>query len=305
MRYRTDADLASHGVKILAREGKKLAALVKERTARVRDRSRQVGRKLRALTRTIRRRSGEAKAEVLALTEQTGALLERSVTEARKLAGVAKRRAVGRGAAAKRRAASRLEELADLCEKVATQIRQRVAGAPIPDRLVSIADPDARPIRKGKLGKPNEFGYVSQICEVTEYTRRGARGVIVPASTRLGNPAEDTLLPDTISELTRLGIRPREIALDGGFNPGPTRQALQEHGLEPERVFIAGRQQPGSRRTQRRLQRYRTGAEGRISHLKRGYGMNRSRLKGDQGQQIWTGWSILAYNADTLAVRTR
>ena len=112
VRYPTDADLASHGVKILAREGKKLATLVKERKARVRDRSRSLGRKLRALTRTIRRRSGEAKAEVLALTEQTGELLERSVEEARKLAAVAKRRAVGRGAAAKRRAATELEELA-------------------------------------------------------------------------------------------------------------------------------------------------------------------------------------------------
>jgi IS5 family transposase len=70
-------------------------------------------------------------------------------------------------------------------------------------------------------------------------------------------------------------------------------------------VFISGRQQPGSTRTQRRLQRYRTGAEGRISHLKRGYGLNRSRLKGDEGQQTWTGWAILAYNADTLAVRSR
>ena len=271
----------------------------------MRDRSRQVGRKLRALTRTIRRRSGEAKAQVLQLTEQTGELLQRSVKEARKLATLAKRRARGRGANAKRRAAEQLEEFADRCEKVASQIRQRVKGQPISDRLVSLADPDARPIRKGKLGKPNEFGYVSQICEVTEHTQRGERGLIIPASTRLGNPAEDTLLPDTISELTRLAITPREIALDGGFNPGPTRQALDDHALNPERVFIAGRQQPGSKRTQRRLQRYRTGAEGRISHLKRGYGLDRSRLKGDQGRQIWTGWGILAYNADTLAVRTR
>jgi IS5 family transposase len=138
---------------------------------------------------------------------------------------------------------------------------------------------------------------------VTEHTRRGARGLILPAATRLGNPTEDTLLPDTISELTRLRISPREIALDAGFNVGPTRQALQD--LAPDRVLIAGRQQPGSKRTQRRLQRYRTGAEGRISHLKRGYGLDRSRLKGDAGQQIWTGWSILAYNADTLAVRNR
>jgi transposase, IS5 family len=305
VKYPTDADLASHGVKVLAREGRKLAKLVGEKRARVRDRSRSMGRKLRALTRTIRRRSGEAKREVLELTEQTGELLQRSVSEGRKLAAAAKRKARGRGAKAKLRAAARLEELADRCEKVSGQIKQRVAGQPIKDRLISLADPDARPIRKGKLGKPNEFGYVSQICEVTEHTRRGARGLIVPASTRLGNPAEDTLLPDTISELTRLGIRPREIALDGGFNTGPTRQTLEDHGLAPDRVFIAGRQQPGSRRTQRRLQRYRTGAEGRISHLKRGYGMNRSRLKGDEGRQIWTGWSILAYNADTLAVRTR
>jgi IS5 family transposase len=305
VRYPTDADLASHGVRVLAREGRKLAAVMREKKARVRDRSRSVGRKLRALTRTVRRRTGEAKAEVLALTEQTGELLQRSITEARKLAALARRRALGRGAVTKRRAAAQLEELADRCEKVAIQIKQRVAGEPIIDRLVSISDPDARPIRKGKLGKPNEFGYVSQICEVTEHTRRGARGLIVPASTRLGNPAEDSLLPDTIGELTRLGIRPREIALDGGFNLGPTHQALDDHGLTPERVFIAGRQQPGSRRTQRRLARYRTGAEGRISHLKRGYGMNRSRLKGDEGRQIWTGWSILTYNADTLAVRGR
>jgi len=305
VKYPTDADLAAHGVKVLAREGRKLAGLVKEHKRRVRDRSRSMGRKLRALTRTIRRRSGEAKAEVLALTEQTGELLERSITEARNLAAHARRRARGLGASTKRRAAQRLEELADRCEKVATQIRRRVKGEPISDRLVSLADPDARPIRKGKLGKPNEFGYVSQICEATEHTRRGARGLVVPAATRLGNPAEDTLLPDTIAELARLGIRPREIALDGGFNPGPTRQTLNDHGLTPERVFISGRQQPGSRRTQRRLQRYRTGAEGRISHLKRGYGLGRSRLKGDQGRQIWTGWAILAYNADTLAIRAR
>jgi transposase, IS5 family len=305
VRYPTDADLASHGVRVLAREGRKLAAVVKEKKARVRDRSRSLGRKLRALTRTVRRRTGEARAEVLALTEQTGELLQRSITEARKLAALARRRAVGRGAATKRQAAAQLEELADRCEKVATQIRQRVAGKPITDRLVSIADPDARPIRKGKLGKPNEFGYVSQLCEVTEHTQRGARGLILPAATRLGNPAEDTLLPDTLGELTRLGIRPREIAVDGGFNLGPTHQALDDHGLSPERVFIAGRQQPGGRRTQRRLARYRTGAEGRISHLKRGYGLDRSRLKGDQGRQIWTGWAVLAYNTDTLAVRSR
>ena len=155
VKYPTDANLAADGVAVLAREGRKLARLITEKKLRVRDRSRSMGRKLRAVTRTIRRRSGEAKKEVLALTEQTGQLLTKSVNEARKLAAAARRRARGRGAKVKLRAADRLEELADRCEKVAEQIRQRVAGEPIKDRIVSLADPDARPIRKGKLGKPN------------------------------------------------------------------------------------------------------------------------------------------------------
>ena len=86
-----------------------------------------------------------------------------------------------------------------------------------------------------------------------------------------------------------------------GSTSVPTNTALED--LQPSNVFIAGRQEPGSKRTQRRLRRYRTGAEGRISHLKRRYGLDRSRLKGDEGRQIWTEWAILAYNADTLAVR--
>ena len=303
VKYPTDAGLASSGVRVLAREGRKLAKLVKETKARVRDRSRSMGHKLRTITRTIRRRSGEAKQEVLKLTGETGELLGRSIKEARRLAGIARRRARGRGAHAKLKAAAGLEEMADRCEKVAAQIRHRVADEPITDRIVSLHDPDARPIRKGKLGKRTEFGFVSQLAEVTEHTKTGARGLILPASTQLGNPAEETLLPGTVAELDRLGIKIREVAVDGGFKPGPTNTALADLG--PKTVFIAGRQEPASKRTTRRLRRYRTGEEGRISHLKRSYGLGRSRLKGDQGRQIWTEWAILAYNTDTLAVRER
>jgi transposase, IS5 family len=303
VKYPTDAGLASSGVHVLAREGRKLAQLINEKKARVRDRSRAMGRKLRTITRTIRRRSGEAKQEVLKLTEETGELLERSIKEACRLAQVARRQARGWGANAKLKTAVALEEMADRCEKVAKQIKQRVAGEPIKNRIVSLHDPDARPIRKGKLGKKTEFGFVSQLAEVTEHTQTGARGLILPASTQLGNPAEETLLPGTVAELHQLGIRVREVALDGGFKPGPTNTALAD--LHPKTVFIAGRQQPGSKHTQRRLRRYRTGEQGRISHLKRRYGMDRSRLKGDEGRQIWTEWAILAYNTDTLAVRER
>src|SRR5215213_2094374 len=93
IKYPTDAGLAAHGVKALAREGRKLTAKLPQTAAGVRDRSRAMGRRLRGITRTIRRRTGEAKAEVLALTEQTGELLKQSVKEARRLAATARRKA--------------------------------------------------------------------------------------------------------------------------------------------------------------------------------------------------------------------
>jgi IS5 family transposase len=235
-------------------------------------------------------------------TPRPGGRWPRSVREARTLAAQARAAARGRGARAKLRGAQRLEELAGRCQRVVTQIQQRSRGEKISDRLVSLSDPDARPIRKGKLGKPNEFGYVVQLAEVTANTRRGARGYVLPAATAPGNPGENRLLDRTVAELDRLGLASREVALDGGFAPGPTEQTLT--ALAPERTFISGRAEPGPRRTRRRLARYRTGCEGRISHLKRGYGLRRSRLRGDQGQRTWTGWAILAHNLDTLAIHT-
>jgi transposase, IS5 family len=292
VRYPTDAGLASDGVRALAREGRKLAAKIGEKRTAIRNRSRAVGRRVR----TIRRRSGDAKAEVLKLTRQTGELLAKSVKEARRLAAAARRKARGRGARAKLKAARQLEELADRCEKVTEQIKKRVKGEKITDRLVSLWDPDARPIRKGKLGKPNEFGYVDQLCEITQNTKPGARGFILPPVSKIGNPTENTLLPDTASELHNLDIKLREVMVDGGFTTTETNTALEDLADD---VHITGRQEPGSRRTRRRRQRYRTGAEGRVSHLKRGYGLRRSRLKGDEGHRIWDGWATFTYNTAT------
>jgi transposase, IS5 family len=296
VRYPTDAGLAADGVRALAREARKLAAKIGAKRTAVRDRSRSAGKRMRALGRTMRRRSGQAKAEVLELTAQTGRLLAKSVKEARALAAQARRRARGRGAQAKLKAARKFEELADRCEKVTEQIRKRVKGEKITDRLVSLWDPDARPIRKGKLSQPNQFGYVDQLCEITANTKPGSRGFILPPTSQIGNPAENTLLPVTATELENLGITLQEVMVDGVFVPSQTNAALKDVAGE---VHIAGRQEAGSRRTRRRRQRYRTGIEGRVSHLKRGYGLRRSRLKGDDGHRIWDGWATFTYNTET------
>ena len=300
IRYPTDLGLAQDATRMLAAEAANAGELAGPDAPRVRDRSRAVGDRLRRLNRTLAARTGQGKPTALRLTGEAGELAGRSVREARRLAAVLRRRARGRGAQAKLQAAARIERIAERAGKVCEQITRRLAGQKITDRLVSMADPDARPIRKGKLRQPTEFGTVIQLAEICENTRRGARGLILPVATQIGSPNESDLLPATGARLRELGLRPRELALDGGFAPGPVAKDLPP----PDRTFIAGRLSAGSRKTNRRLARFRVGAEGRISHLKRRYGLRRSRLKGHRGARTWTAWAILAYNLDTLAIRT-
>jgi transposase, IS5 family len=295
VRYPTDSGLALDGARALAREGRALgeAGVV----APIVDRSRAIGRRLRSLGRALRRRSGDAKAEVLALTGECGALLEQSIAQARAAAEAARRGARGRGARRKLTAARRVEQAAARAERVATQIRKRLAGERISDRLVSLADPDARPIRKGKLGTPTQFGYIAQLAEVCPQSGPGQRGFLMPVTITIGNPSENELLPHTIAELASAGLAPQIAALDGGFQSRATVEAFAP--IAPRQLFIAGRKHAASHSTRRRLARFRTGCEGRISHLKRAYTLGRSRLRGLAGVNTHTNWAILAYNADT------
>ena len=302
VRWPSDAALALDATRRLAREGARLERLIGDGARHVVDRSRAAGKRLRLIGRTVGRRlgrAGGARQQVLKLTGETGQLVARSIGEARRLAAQARAKARGRGARRKLAAAERLERQADLAETVTRQITQRLAGEKITSRLVSLADPDARPIGKGKLGKRYEFGYVFQLAELTPNTRRGARGLILPAASQIGSPNENELLPATADELRRLGLRPREVALDGGFSPDASTATLPD-----STVFVAGRQQPAMRRPRKRLASYRNGCEGRISHLKRSYGLRRSMRRGHPGARTWVGWGILAYNLDTLTIRT-
>jgi IS5 family transposase len=95
IRYPSDAMLALQGVRALAREGRKLAAMITGQTVRVRDRSRSVGRTVRAISKTLARRTGQAKPQVMALNERAGRLIARSGRETQRLVVQARSRARG------------------------------------------------------------------------------------------------------------------------------------------------------------------------------------------------------------------
>jgi len=158
IRYPTDLGLAQDAARMLAAAARKSGELAGSGAPKVRDRSRAIFGRLRRVTRSIAGRTGHSKELALRLTGEAGELAARSLREARRLAATLRSRARGRGAQAKLRAAERIELVAARARKVCEQITRRVSGQKITDRLVSMSDPDARPIRKGKLRHPTEFG---------------------------------------------------------------------------------------------------------------------------------------------------
>jgi len=301
IRYPTDIGLCGDAVGRLARAAQQVRQVIPTVACRVQDRTRAVRRRIWDLTRALRRRQERAHDAAQRLTEPAAQLVRRSLSEAwRVLEEAKRRRSRPRGVTprGRQRALRRLQETMALAERVVEQVRKRFAGEKIPDRIVSLADPHARVIRRGKPAKPNEFGYVVQLAEVTANTRRGARGLILPPKLEPGSTHENTLLPETVAELDGLGIRLREAAFDAGFTLKLATQLLEPRRCKP---FVVGSSKPPSQRTKRRLGRYRVGCEGRIAHLKRGYGAGRSKLRGTEGARAWEGWAILAYDLDTVA----
>jgi hypothetical protein len=85
----------------------------------------------------------------------------------------------GHGASSKlSRLVADLETTIQRTDQIVGQTRIRLAGQ-TPDcatRLVSLHDPDARPIVKGRLGKPVEFGYKAQVVDNPDGIERDRQG---------------------------------------------------------------------------------------------------------------------------------
>ena len=166
--YPTDSGLLAQGVAKLAKTVTTLRGLGVATRTRVRNRSRSMRRRARAIGANLRRRSGEAKDQVKAINAELAAIASRAVAEARTVVRNAHRALARRPHSGRVEAlVDDLERTAERVERVAAQTRQRISGA-TPEgatRIVSLHDPDARPIRKGRLGRPVEFGYTAQVVD--------------------------------------------------------------------------------------------------------------------------------------------
>jgi IS5 family transposase len=166
--------------------------------------------------------------------------------------------------------------------------------------VVSLHDRDARPIIRGRLGHPIEFGYKAQVLDNTD-------GIILDHTIELGNPADAPQLAPAISRITqRAGQPPRAVTADRGY--GEARVEADLHAIGVRTVVIPRKGQPGPARRQiehrpsfRTLIKWRTGCEGRIAHLKRRSGWDRTLLDGLTGARTWCGHGVFAHNLTKIS----
>src|ERR671910_19743 len=310
--YPTDSGLLAKAVRRIGAAGRRIQAAGGAVRTRLRDRRRAAGTKARAMGAKLRLRAAQtrdqAQTAVRRITGELAGLAERTATEAEKLLGNARRAlrvaqaraaalaaagpcdpAAGRRRGRLRRAVDDLTELLAATRRIAEQTRQRLSGT-TPDgatRRVSLHDGDARPIAKGRLGRPVEFGYKAQVLD---------------NAVERGNPADAPQLAPAVQRvIRRAGRRPRTVTADRGYGDAAVENDLHELGVPT--VVIPRKGKPGKARQARehrpafrRTVKWRTGSEARISTLKRQYGWDRTRLDDLEGARIWTGQGILAHN---------
>jgi transposase, IS5 family len=318
--YPTDSGLLARGIRRIAATVRRVQAAGGATRTRVRDRSRAAGKRAHAIAVKLSSRAAQARehkqAAVARVNGELAALAGRAAAEARPLLANARRAlrragakaaalaaaglrdaAAGRRRGRLRRAVSDLAELLDVTCQVAAQTRQRLAGA-MPDgatRRVSLHEPDARPIAKGRLGKPVEFGYKAQVTDNDD-------GIVLDYAVEQGNPADGPQLAPAIRRvIKRTGNKPRTVTADRSYGEKSIEDDLRALGVR--HVVIPRKGKPGKARQAaerrpafRRAVKWRTGSEGRISTLKRGYGWDRTRLDGTDGARTWAGYGILAHN---------
>jgi IS5 family transposase len=302
--YPTDSGLLAKAIGTIARTVVRIKAAGGAARTRARDRRRSAGRRARSIAAKLKLRGqqqrDQAQAVVRRITGELAGIAEAAMAEAATVLRNAKRALRGASGARKgrlHRAINDLDTLMGRTQRVVAQTRSRLAGV-MPEsatRLVSFHDVDARPIRKGRLGKPVEFGYKAQIVD-------NADGVILDHTIEIGNPADAPQLGPAIERITRrAGRTPRAVTADRGYGQASVERDLHDLGVRSVAIPrtskpTAARREVEHRRAFRDKVKWRTGSEGRINHLKRSYGWNRTELTGIHGARTWCGHGVFAHN---------
>jgi len=299
--YPTDSSLLGDGVRVLIRTMKKITTIAGEAGARLRDRSRTVKLRVLDIARAARSKAKQSREK---LTQGYGKLLNSTS----RVVGQAKRFSKEIAAGVKRASSIRkqlvleglgqeLDAMVPLIKRVMKQTRARIfrGDTRAEGKIFSLFEPSTEIIRKGKAGKPNEFGKMVKLQEAENQ-------IVIDYEVYAQRPHDSELLIAAIeTHQAMLGRAPRLVAADAAFYSAKNEAAAKAKGVKhvciPNRSTKSiERRREQKKRWFRNGQKWRTGCEGRISVAKRRHGLNRCRYKGDAGMKRWVGLGVIADN---------
>lgn len=295
--YPSDSSLLAKGVVKMTKTARKLQVLGFATRTKTADRTRSVLGRARSINANLNRRSDDRLTEVRRINSELVVIARRVAREVDTVVTNAKRKLRSTSSGRARRLVNELARTVELTRKIATQTAERMAGG-MPagsTRIVSLHDPDARAIRKGRLGKPVEFGYKAQLVDNED-------GVVLDHNVEIGNPADTLMLEPAVLRIkARTGRAPRAVTADRGYGDAGVEQSLRAAGVRYVVVPTRGKPNAARRVVQKRrafkkMVRWRTGCEGRISCAKRDFGLARTRLDGIDGARTWCGHGVFAHN---------
>lgn len=293
--YPTDTGLLYQGVRKLGRLVEKLREKGLAKVDSFVDHTRKAKKLLREATRSLRERAGEAGDRLRRVLTGLATLAEDTLRRAGEVLCQAEESLAKGGQAVKESLLHDLEVFHEALGRVTLQAWQRLAGEKTADRLVSLFDREARPIAKGKAGKPVEFGYKTLVAT-------NEQGLVLHYEVHMGNPAdEEVFVPAVLAAQEKTGKVFREVAADRGMYSAENEAVLKGLGIGHVCIPKRGKKDEARRAYEkqawfRRLCRFRAACEAEISRLKRRFGLGRVRTRGYRRVKTWVGWGILAHN---------
>ena len=134
-----------------------------------------------------------------------------------------------------------LDSIVPRVKQVIQQTKMRVFGnTRATDKLFSVFEPSTEIIRKGKAGKPSEFGKVVKLQEAENPATGRNRQIIIVYEVYDQRPSDsDLLIPSIEAHEEKLHRTPRLVATDAGFYSSKNETAAQQKGVK--RVCVPNR----------------------------------------------------------------
>jgi IS5 family transposase len=292
--YPTDSGLLADGVRVITRTVSKLRKVGAEIGRGFVNHTLKVKRTCLGISKLLKQRIDKDNANVVKAKRQLVETVEKVIASGRRVK--AQIDALREKPSWVSRLVEELEGWLENTERIVEQTEAVLRGrTSIPHRMVSMFDTGARPIRRGKTRPDTEFGRKVLIGETDH-------GIITTHKVLKENPADATLLKTAVRGHRRLfRKRLKAVATDRGFYSQTNEVWLRKGGVKQVSIPVRGKASKERRMEQkqpwfRRLQRFRAGSEGRISLLKRVFGLDRSLMRGDRGTEIWVGQGVFTHN---------